>query len=356
MVDPFHWRLDEPFWRSKRMLGESLFFVRVNPGEPAGARLLFPPSGPVKITSASREIEFEDGVDFVADPATGIVTLPRNSRIPFTDRASLYPPVGQEHSIPHKRGEEGTGLFFGEGHFFHDLQAEAFYEHDSTWREGLPESRAELLPETARKLRAAASLKICVMGDSISVGANASGRAGVPPNMPPYPVLWAEELRRLHGSDVVLKNFAVGGEGVHHGMKVVDQVTNEDPDLVLVAYGMNNAGSLPASQYLEQTTRMADFIRQKSPKTELVLVASMLGNPEWQNTPTENFFRFRDALQSLSGPGVALADLTRVWADLLQFKSYHDLTGNGVNHPNDFGHRIYAQVLLELLRFRQPGR
>jgi len=27
-------------------------------------------------------------------------------------------------------------------------------------------------------------------------------------------------------------------------------------------------------------------------------------------------------------------------------KTHHDLTGNGINHPNDFGHRLYAQVIL----------
>jgi hypothetical protein len=26
-----------------------------------------------------------------------------------------------------------------------------------------------------------------------------------------------------------------------------------------------------------------------------------------------------------------------------------DLTGNGLNHPNDFGHRLYAQGVLELI-------
>jgi hypothetical protein len=46
---------------------------------------------------------------------------------------------------------------------------------------------------------------------------------------------------------------------------------------------------------------------------------------------------------------VALADLTGVWTELLARKGYHDLTGNGVNHPNDFGHRLYAQVILGLL-------
>jgi hypothetical protein len=34
-------------------------------------------------------------------------------------------------------------------------------------------------------------------------------------------------------------------------------------------------------------------------------------------------------------------------------KQYWDLTGNGVNHPNDFCHRIYAQVLSALL-VKQP--
>jgi hypothetical protein len=47
--------------------------------------------------------------------------------------------------------------------------------------------------------------------------------------------------------------------------------------------------------------------------------------------------------------GAALADLTSLWADLLDRKSVHDLTGNGINHPNDFGHRLYAQTILGLL-------
>ena len=26
-----------------------------------------------------------------------------------------------------------------------------------------------------------------------------------------------------------------------------------------------------------------------------------------------------------------------------------DLTGNGLNHPNDFGHRLYAQAIVSVL-------
>jgi hypothetical protein len=30
-------------------------------------------------------------------------------------------------------------------------------------------------------------------------------------------------------------------------------------------------------------------------------------------------------------------------------KSFMDITGNGVNHPNDYGHRLYAMVLAATL-------
>jgi hypothetical protein len=29
-------------------------------------------------------------------------------------------------------------------------------------------------------------------------------------------------------------------------------------------------------------------------------------------------------------------------------KNFSDISGNNVNHPNDFGHRLYAHVILEL--------
>ncbi|MCA9016165.1 MAG: alpha/beta hydrolase [Planctomycetaceae bacterium] len=41
--------------------------------------------------------------------------------------------------------------------------------------------------------------------------------------------------------------------------------------------------------------------------------------------------------------------MTSIWTEFFKQKLDWDLTGNGVNHPNDFGHRIYAQVLSTLL-------
>jgi hypothetical protein len=63
----------------------------------------------------------------------------------------------------------------------------------------------------------------------------------------------------------------------------------------------------------------------------------------------EQFPLYRDALKKLCGPDIVLADMTSMWDALLKRKSFYDLTGNGVNHPNDFGHMVYAQTLLALL-------
>ena len=51
-------------------------------------------------------------------------------------------------------------------------------------------------------------------------------------------------------------------------------------------------------------------------------------------------------MKKLTGPGCALADVTTFWLALLERKGALDLTGNGLNHPNDFGHRFYADVVL----------
>jgi lysophospholipase L1-like esterase len=336
--------------------GESLFFIRQSPGAPPTARLLFPPTGLLRLTSATREVEYANAADYLIDAASGIVTLPAGSRIPFMERAALYPQIGQEHCMAHLRGDEKTGLFFSEGRLFHDRQVEAGYEHRTPWKGFAPAGGLDLLPALAAKLGGAEPLKICIIGDSISTGCNASAYIGAPPRMPPYVDLWAEAIRRRHAGEVALANFAVSGTGMKYGMAVVEKAMDEKPDLVVIAYGMNDVGFIPLEEYVRHATRLLDAIKARDAGAEVILIATMLGNPEWEYTPAEKTLLFRDALAAFRGPGVALADMTSLWADLLKVKSYQDLTGNGVNHPNDFGHRLYAQVLMELLGISDSTR
>ena len=64
--------------------------------------------------------------------------------------------------------------------------------------------------------------------------------------------------------------------------------------------------------------------------------------------PAQHFIGYRDVLRQMETPTVALADVTEPWLKLLDRKPFADLSGNNVNHPNDFGHRVYAHVVCEL--------
>ena len=136
-------------------------------------------------------------------------------------------------------------------------------------------------------------------------------------------------------------NHAVGGWTAAQGLKhAIDAKLGEQkPDLVIIAFGMNDVFARDAARYQKNIGGIMEAIRIESPETEFILVASMLGNEEW-GMPMEQFALHRDALKELCGPGIVLADLTAMWEELLKHKSFYDLTGNGVNHPNDFGHAV----------------
>jgi hypothetical protein len=112
---------------------------------------------------------------------------------------------------------------------------------------------------------------------------------------------------------------------------------------------MNDAFDATPAEFGRNIRRTIDGVRRQRRDCEFILVAGMIGNPDWVALTQQKFPAFRDALRKLEGSGVAVADVTSLWADLLKRKTFHDLTGNGVNHPNDFAHKVYADVILKLL-------
>ncbi len=347
------WRFDpadlKPFWLSETMKGESVLFIKESAGAPPRASLLFEPEKIVSVCSSSGETVYTEGRDYVWKRGAKDLTLPPGSRIVFKTPQDLRRAAGsQPYRLTHR---DGNGeIFFGGGHEYHDMQTVVTYEHKpGAWAGPVTPFAGERLPRTLKKLTAKQPLTIALLGDSISTGCNASGWANAAPFQPPYQDLLVLNLQAVYGANVSLKNFAVGGTGTGWGLTQTGKLIDARPDLVLLAFGMNDSAGLPAAQYQSNIQGMIDAVRKALPETEFILVATMLGNKDWTTLHQDLFPQYRDALAKLCGPGVALADMTSVWAELLKHKKDWDLTGNGVNHPNDFGHRIYAQVLSALL-------
>jgi lysophospholipase L1-like esterase len=341
--------LVRPFWQGSVVEGESVLFIRDPVTGEARASVLFPVLGVQAVRNSAGDVTYEAGRDYVWKPESREIRLPPGSRIASRRPDELRRPANsQKYQLTHR---DGNGeIFFGARLEYHDMQTCITYSHaPNLWKSAVPRFDAQALPRTIRRLQQKQPLSIVLLGDSISTGANASSLGEAAPFQPAYPELLRQHLEAHYQGQVELKNLSVGGTDTGWGLTMIDKVVEAQPHLVILAFGMNDSAGRSAKDYQANTENMIAKVREKLPEAEFILVATMLGNRDWVRLRHELFPEYRDALAKLSGPGVALADLTAIWAGFLELKRDWDQTGNGVNHPNDFGHRVYAQVLATLL-------
>ena len=338
------------FWTSPLMNGESVLVIAAEDERPAHAPLLFTPIEIRAVTNSAGDIGYQPGTDYIAEPETNALIVPRGSRIPVKTPAELTPPKGsQPYSLIRR---DGAGdILFGASHEYHDMQVLVTYTHAAgEWAGPSPVFAGGQLPRTLSKLAQHQPVRVTLFGDSISTGCNASGWAGTPPFQPFYGELVRQRLEATYAAPVTLSNFSVGGMDSAWGVENMAPVLASNPDLLILAFGMNDStGGRPTAAYIANTLRQIEIARASRPDTEFILVASMLPNADWHISKPELLLEYRDALGELVAPGVAMADVTSMWAEVSKRKRHLDITGNGVNHPNDFGHRLYADVLSALL-------
>lgn len=339
----------QPFWEGDVVEGESVLFIRDETTGEARASVLFPIQDVLAVRNSVGDVTYEDGVDYVWQPDSREITLPAGSQIPSRTLAELRRPAkSQKYELTHR---DGNGeIFFGGELEYAEMQTCISYRHaPQAWEGPLPQFDPTRLPRSVSRLVNRQPLSIVVLGDSISAGANASDLFDAPPYQPPYPELVRRQLAERFRNEVTLTDLAVGGTDTGWGVTQIDSVIAAQPDLVILAFGMNDAAGRSAESYQENTRAIIAGVREQLPDCEFILVASMLGNRDWVRLTPERFPEYRDALQELVAPGIALADLTAIWTRFLELKQDWDQSGNGVNHPNDFGHRVYAQVITALL-------
>jgi KaiC/GvpD/RAD55 family RecA-like ATPase len=108
---------------------------------------------------------------------------------------------------------------------------------------------------------------------------------------------------------------------------------------------MNELETVSPEDYRDEVKKIMEAKRAVHPDTEFILITSMTRHPTWLGESAAASKLFADKLKELAGPGCAVADLHALWTKVLERKDFYDITGNGVNHPNDYGHRLYTAVL-----------
>lgn len=315
-------------------------------GGTASAPLLFHAEEIISVQDAAEQITYRPGIDWKYE--NDLLLLPSGSHIPWIPASKMFlSRAALDHKSQPMTG--GDFILFSEGPFFHQHQLAVTYRHSpDAWKGPIPTFNPDALPKTLAKLRAKQALKIVGYGDSIMEGANASAFTKVPPYMPTWVNLVQLWMEHVYQAPITLMNAGVGGTGIAWGAQhATEAFSHQHADLVIIHFGMNDRLSVSPAVFEENLKKIMQTARKENPDVEFILVASMVNSPKW--TAYGNLAAYRDILKSTSGPGVGFVDMMTMHLALLDHKRYEDMTGNNVNHPNDFLIRVYAQSVSALL-------
>ena len=354
-----------PFWSSNIMYNECLSMEENNGGNIIG-KLLFVPTRIISVVDAKLQNEYVEGKDYRWIEGTNQIEWLEGSSIPYFYNGALSglkengTPVNDYPNWDSEARCRLAGVLYCADKFLWEKQIAVTYEYDQSQVEAngivYTQQQSDRLPNTTKKLANNESLKVLFYGDSIFAGGDASSGRGREPMMPTMDVLMAEYLRTISSGTITFDNISVGGWTVENGLAALqpggyagkDYSQYSGYDLLMLSFGMNNAGT-SAESFKATTQEILETIKEKNPNIEVILVSCICPNPAAAGFYGNQQY-FGAALQELADEnGYAFVDMFAVHKKILEFKNYSATTGNGINHPNDWLIRIYAQNILSAM-------
>jgi acyl-CoA thioesterase I len=282
-----------------------------------------------------KTVVYERGKDFVIDEANGAIARTADSRIPDFATNVLYGRKDFDHS-----------KFPGYGNLPFTVYVD--YTGAGTQINTMPLAVADLLAKSKAKLVAGGPFKVIGYGDSITAGGEASSV-----DLQYGPRWVAESLRkRFPKAEITYENGATGGDATPQGLaRLEEKVLTRKPDLVLVAFGMNdhNVGSTPLPAFEQNLKAIVTRIRERT-GADVIFLSTFPPHPDW-HYGSHQMEKYADATKRAAAELQApYADVYGVWQQVLKRKDPASLLGNNINHPNDYGHWLYV-VALDALKF-----
>lgn len=195
---------------------------------------------------------------------------------------------------------------------------------------------------TRARLQSNGKVTIVFWGDSVTAGGSASTPAKR------FPDLVAAGLREeFKGATVNLVNAGIGGSNIDERLpSLQNDVLSHHPDLVVVEF-VNDMGLSPATIRKDYTQAIREL---KASGSEVILTTPHFTMPEMMKIRTLHDRDPRPGVAVLREvareQNVGLADVSRRWEHLaVEGTPYVALLYNGINHPDDRGHEIYAKSI-----------
>lgn len=345
----------QPIWYTREVYDETVVFI----GENSSANLLYQPKGKVTVRNYQLGETYVEGRDYIIEGKT--ITRVEGGNMPYfeVDDYFLKTPgsvaIGVYASKCEFDFDENRFLYYGEGTSLTQNHISISYKTDEMWSGAMPEGKTDATENFINKIKTEKKGSIAFYGDSITVGCNASGTSyggNVNPYLPSWSELIADWFAYKYDAEISVTNKAVGGWQVKDGFSNFNkdiQPIAAETDCLVLAFGMNDSGTR-LEDYRDMTNEMVSRYLSANPNGTVILVSPM--NPNTQSTWVGNQTKFEAELNAIAEgySSVAVAPVNTIFTEFETMgKRTRDWLANNINHPNDFGVRAYAQIILKTL-------
>ncbi len=345
--------------------------------------LLFDIDTVISVTSYDGKKIYIEGVDYAV--RDGKLVALEGGSMPIITRDRYYGAAADSLLITKYDGKN-VYTHWGEGQVMTNWQVNVTYTHKDAWEGFDQPCEAGIYADFIRKLQNGEDVTVIFYGDSCTYGAASSFAYGYAPYQYSYAILVTEALAdlfdytvryvspNLSGTGPIPNRPYVAGERGTityinpsvGGWGSADALANTDRYLVpfIERYGCDlfisdiggNDGSTPAATTRRNVEGIIDTVLSRVEEDVCVCIMSTLvNNPDsvngWFGTEYLQEPALRKAAASYRAKGIACGNtcVTSMTLSVLEHVTYNDISGNNINHPNDFWARLYACTLFENL-------
>lgn len=317
--------------------------------------------------------------DYLFDPRWGTVGVAQNSTITANDEViadynysmlridtlvcdanGVYSIIkGESHlSTPLppviKSGKERIANIFA-GYHSDGKKGLSIYPVLASSNDAITQTSAGCIPETLAKIHSGKTVKIVCWGDSVTAGGDSSSPEFA------YTSVFSRMLKnKFPNADINVKVVAVGGSNSpqwlypeKHPKRSANLtwqwVINEKPDLVTIEFV--NDSFLKGTAFEDNYNEILRRLRLLN--AEVILITPHFTREIPKDKDTREYVSLLKKFAAANR--LALADASARWEHLWrEGVPYITLLSNAFNHPDDRGHRIFAEELIKC--FGEPNK
>lgn len=319
--------------------------------------------------SLGKTITLTEGRDYTVSESGKITLKYYKQLLQVTTWESLHPKYKENQAHDWLQMPDDHSRYFNLHNTLYKSRIYVTYVHQDEWGDSyVPKSELSKLPRMKKMLIDKQDLNFVIYGDSIATGADGTGpdelvidvsngneisyKGNSAPHTPSWAEMTVQTLRQRYGYDNVFKiNRAAGASESVWGKNNADKLVNpKKPDVVVIAFGMNESGR-SAAEHKGYINSIIDEIHAKNPDCEFILMSSMEPNPELGHTNLSDFEQAYYEIQAeRTDLHIAVCPVNSVfWAVINRGKLFTDISSSNFNHPNDFLIRLYAMTLITTL-------